>query len=226
MTTAAGPVGPGRWRRWVWHHPEWGWTPLCAAGWVVIVFSGHAGMDHPLALWPVMVVATMVPPALPMVRYVASASRWRRRHRSAAVFLAGELSTWTAAGLVVVPAAALAGSLPDGFLMTVGLAGLWELTTAKKRFLRRCHWTDPLPPDGWRADAACFRFGIRYGRDSLGAGWALMLLMVVAGHEHLVLMALLAVIAAAEELLAKGTELTRAAAVAVVGVGILAAAAT
>jgi predicted metal-binding membrane protein len=96
------------------------------------------------------------------------------------------------------------------------VAAGWELTAAKRRCLRACHRTLPLPPDGWKADAACARFGLRYGWACLGACWALMLAMAIAGHASLLLMLVLTVIVVAEEGLVKGTRLGRAAALVLV----------
>src|SRR5260370_32693636 len=74
----------------------------------------------------------------------------------------------------------------------------------------------PLAPDGPSADAACARGGARYGWAGVGASWALMLPMAVAGHTRLAVMLLLAVIVGAEEVLVKGTRLVWGAALALV----------
>jgi predicted metal-binding membrane protein len=208
-----------------WHHPEWTWAAVSTASWVTVALMGHADMDHPYRHWLVMVAAMMLPPALPMIRYAALAGRWRRRHWSGAAFVIGLLLVWAAAGVVARTMAGvvtvLIGPSPWGVVGALAVAAMWELTPAKKRFLRRCHWIDTLPPDGWPASAACVRFGMRYGRRGVGAGWALMFPMAMADHAGLGLMLLLAVIIAAEELLVQGTRLTRAASAALLGVAAL-----
>ena len=243
MTTLDSGLWLGRLRRFGWHHPEWTWGLVALAGWVIGWTAGHAGLSHPYPHWLVMVVAMMLPPALPMIRYVALAGQWRRRHANGATFAAGFLLVWAGAGVVILTAVSVVhgallraellqpGLTPAGTVLigwsrwggpaALAIAAGWELTAAKGRFLRRCHWLDALPPDGGRAGAGCARFGIRYGWRSLGAGWALMLPMVVAPHTGLALMPLLAVIVAAEELLAKGARLRPAAAAALLGVAAL-----
>jgi len=266
MTTLDSGLRLDRLRRFGWNHPEWTWGLVAVAAWVIAWTAGHAGLGQPYPHWLVMMVAMMLPPALPMIRYVALAGRWRRRHANAAIFVGGFLLAWAAAGAVIltavlvvrstllraelagpapVPAGLLpaslipAGLVPGGLIppdvaasvligwsrwgvpAAMAIAAGWELTAVKSRFLRRCHWFDALPPRGWRAGAACLRFGTRYGWRSVGAGWALMLPMAVAPHTAFALMPLLAGIVAAEELLAKGARLTRAAAAALLGVAAL-----
>jgi predicted metal-binding membrane protein len=165
--------------------------------------------------WLLMAAAMMLPLALPPARHAALNSRWRRRQRASAVFVAAYVTVWLLFGLGAVTAATWV-HLPAGtawpLALTLVVAAGWELTAAKRRCLRACHRTVPLPPDGWKADAACARFGLRYGRSCLGACWALMLPMAIAGHTGLLLMAVLTAIALAEGVLAKGTRLGPAAA--------------
>jgi hypothetical protein len=75
----AGHGGPGQRlppvTRLLWHHPEWTFALLPVGAWVLSLRAHHV---PPV----VMVVAMMVPPALPMLRYVALSSLWRRRYRA------------------------------------------------------------------------------------------------------------------------------------------------
>jgi predicted metal-binding membrane protein len=164
--------------------------------------------------WLLMAPAMMLPSALPAARHVALNSRWRRRQRASAVFVVTYLAVWLLFGLVVVSVAGWA-HLPTGaswpLVLALVVAAGWELTAVKRRCLRGCHRTVPLPPDGWKADAACIRFGLRYGWSCLGACWALMLPMALAGHASLLMVVLTAVVVA-EEGLVKGTRLGDAAA--------------
>jgi predicted metal-binding membrane protein len=168
--------------------------------------------------WLLMAPAMMLPSALPAARHVALNSRWRRRQRGSAVFVATYLAIWLLFGLVVVSIAGWA-HVPTGanwpLVLALVVAAGWELTAVKRRCLRACHRTVPLPPNGWKADAACARFGLRYGWSCFGACWALMLPMAIAGHASL-LMVVLTAIVVAEEGLVKGTRLGRAAALVLV----------
>lgn len=178
--------------------------------------------------WLLMAPAMMLPSALPPARHVALNSRWRRRQRGSAVFVATYLAVWLLFGLVVISVAGWA-HVPTGASWPLALALVvaagWELTAVKRRCLRACHRTVPLPPDGWKADAACARFGLRYGWSCLGACWALMLAMAIAGHASLLLMVVLTAIVVAEEGLVKGTRLRRAAALMLVAAAVVVAAA-
>jgi predicted metal-binding membrane protein len=188
--------------------------------------AGTGGWLAAQSAWLVMTPAMMLPPALPAARHVALNSRWRRRQRGPAVFAAAYLAVWLLFGLVAVSVARLV-KLPEGggwpLAAALALAAGWELTATKRRCLRACHQTVPLPPDGWRADAACARFGLRYGRSCLGACWALMLPMAVAGHASPVLMVMLTGIVVAEEGLVKGARLRQPAALVLVAAAALAA---
>ena len=212
-------------------HPEWPVLVLAAAGWVLLL-SGHLpAADHhgraaaptqaAYADWCVMVLAMMVPTVVPAVRRVAFDSLRRRRLRAMGVFLAGYLALWGAFGVVTI---ALIGALDAVLPQSVGRALVpvalllaaagYELTARKRRFLRACHLPAALPPTGWRADAACVRFGARQGRACLGSCGLLMLAMTAAGHGALLLVVLVSAIVAARTLLVVGTKLGRPAAAA------------
>jgi predicted metal-binding membrane protein len=216
-----------------------GWGPFgiaSAAGHEAMHHAGHqaaapagvAGTGWLAAQggWLLMATAMMVPPALPAVRRVAMDSRWRRRQRAGATFIAAYLAVWALFGLLAVSAARWAG-LPAGagwpLAAALAVAAAWELTPSKRRWLRAGHRSVPLPPDGWKADLGCASAGLTYGRACLGAGWALMLPMAVAGHAGLALTVVLTVIATAEEVLVNGTHLTGAAALVLVTAAALAA---
>lgn len=188
--------------------------------------AGTGGWLAAQGAWLVMTPAMMLPSALPAARHVALNSRWRRRQRGSAVFATAYLAVWLLFGLVAVSVARLV-KLPEGggwpLAAALAVAAGWELTATKRRCLRACHRTVPLPPDGWKANSACARFGLRYGWSCLGACWALMLPMVIAGHASLVLMVVLTAIVVAEEGLVKGARLRRPAALVLVAAAAVAA---
>ncbi len=206
----------GFWRR----HPERGLAAVAVGAWVLLLLQdgghNHSGswMERQ-AGWLLMVAAMMLPPALPMARRVIQNSKRHRRQRAGFLFAVASLLLWVGVGLVGVSLAAWAGAfdyrrwLLGGSLL---LTAAWELTPAKRRGLKACHRTIPLPPDGRKADAACVRMGLQYGRACFRASWALMLPMLLAGHG-LVLMLLVTGIAVAEEVANKGYRLAPGAAV-------------
>jgi predicted metal-binding membrane protein len=197
---------------WFDRHPEWWVLSLSAGAWLALgwftapmaagslcfdVRGGLAGdvavrllaqwrigtLDQMLGAWAVMVLAMVPPLTMPMLRYVAARSFAFRRMRALALFLAGLLCPWLAAGVLGVALLAVAPT-PDGRLGAIGfvLAALWQVTPFKRRALRRCHRTMPLAADGWRADRDCFVFGCARGQDCLIGCWAMMLAVMFADH--------------------------------------------
>jgi predicted metal-binding membrane protein len=175
-------------------------------------------------VWMLMTAAMMLPSSLPTVRLLAMNSLWRRRLRAGLTFVVALLGVWFVFGLILI-SVATAFRVPAGNDLVVGtvllVAAGWELTQAKRRSLRACHRTVPLPPCGWRATRGCARFGIQYGLACVGACWALMLPMALAGAHRLFLMLLLTAVVVAEEGLERGTRLTRVAAPVLVGATIV-----
>jgi predicted metal-binding membrane protein len=161
-----------------------------------------------------MVVAMMVPPGLPMLRYVALSSLWRRRYRAPTLFLLPVLGLF----LMYVYVISL---VPLSLTVALLAAAGWELTVVKRRLLRASHRTTPLPPSGLAADVACLRFGLTYGCTSLGCGWALMLPMVVAGRWMLPLMVLNTAVMVASEYLRQPAPVLRASSVALLAVALV-----
>jgi hypothetical protein len=145
-----------------------------------------------------MVAAMMVPFNLDALRYAAFRSLPERRHRAMAVFLLGYLVPWAVLGVAAVVLCAQLWA--RGTWAAVGafvVAAAWALTTVRKRAVVACHRRVPLAPSGWRADAACLRYGVLVGGACVGSCWATMLGCALAGHA-LVLMAGGVVVAAVE----------------------------
>ncbi|MFA7763558.1 DUF2182 domain-containing protein [Streptomyces sp. NRRL S-448] len=142
---------------------------------------GAAGSGG-LAMWGLMSAAMMLPAAVPALAHVGTNSlRWRRQ-RAMATFAAVYLAVWIGYGALLLGSAPLWARLPDDAVLacTLALAAAWQLTVHKRRALRDCHRSSPLPPAGWRAVAGAGRFGLRQGGACLRSCWALMLVMAVA----------------------------------------------
>lgn len=140
---------------------------------------------HGVGLWALMVIAMMLPSALPLVRYVAFATRPVRRQRSIAVFCLGYLAGWLPIGAVVSVWHLL--DLPADVVMVVSAtaltaAAVWELLPVKKRALRRCHRTMPIRYTGRAADSSALRFGLVSGRSCVLACGPAMIALVTLGH--------------------------------------------
>jgi predicted metal-binding membrane protein len=145
----------------------------------MLLASSAAGS---IEMWALMVVAMMLPSALPAVRHIgANSLRWRRR-RAMATFLAGYAAIWIVLGAAVVVILRMS-SLPDRAIasaVALALAGAWQLTPYKRRALSDCHRPSPLPPRGWRATLGVLRFAWRGSLACIRSCWALMLAMGLA----------------------------------------------
>jgi predicted metal-binding membrane protein len=173
-----------------------------------------SGAALAIAMWALMVVAMMLPAAIPAVRHVAVNSlRWQRRH-AMATFVACYVSVWVAFGAVVVAVSRLWSSIDGAAVMAVALAvaGSWQLTVHKRRALRDCHRPLPLPPRGWHATAGVVRFASLNSLACLRSCWAMMLAMGVASSMVVVWMLTITGIVATEKLVQKPRRATRASA--------------
>jgi predicted metal-binding membrane protein len=160
-----------------------------------------------VGLWVVMATAMMLPTALPAARSISLNGRWKRRQRGPALFAVGYLAVWSAVGVLLLSAIWLIGPKATGPLAISGalaIAAAWESTRWKRLCLRACHRLRSLPPDGWRADRASVREGIRNGVWCTGSCGPMMVAMALAPHSAgLSLMLLLSAVVWAEKLLTR-----------------------
>jgi predicted metal-binding membrane protein len=196
---------------------------------------GHQGLTTValvgfLVAWELMIVAMMLPSALPMIGLHASAAAAHERPTVVrTAFVGGYLVVWTLAGAIALAGAAglhkavavtpelaqrpwrVAGAL----LVIAGAAQFLPLTQA---CLRACRH-----PYGWLHTrfrpgvAAAFRLGRDHGLYCLGCCWALMLVMFAAGVADLLVMAALTGVMVYEKVGRRGERLA-----AVVGVFLIA----
>jgi predicted metal-binding membrane protein len=158
-----------------------------------------------VALWVLMATAMMLPTALPEARSISLNGKWKRRQRGPALFAIGYLAMWSAVGVLLLSAAWLVGAKATSPLAISGalaLAAAWESTRWKRLCLRACHRLQSLPPDGWRADRASVREGIRNGVYCTGSCGPMMVSMALAPHSvGLSLMLFLFAVVSLEKLL-------------------------
>jgi predicted metal-binding membrane protein len=184
--------------------------------------SASAGPDlgSGVAVWTLMVLAMMLPAALPAVGHVAANSqRWRRR-RAMATYVVAYVAAWAAFGALVLILSPLwaSGRADAVAAVALAIAAGWQLTVHKRRALRDCHRPWPLPPRGPRATAGGIRFGYRNAWACLRSCWAMMLAMAVAGPAMIFWMVVLTGIVTVEKSARRPRQVTRAAAV-VLGAG-------
>jgi predicted metal-binding membrane protein len=173
--------------------------------------------------WVLMTIAMMGPAAMSGVRHTRLNSLRRRQTVAIAEYAAGYLAPWWVFGLILLALLRLPGWTPSwgAAAVTLAIAALWQLTPWKRRCLRECHRSIPLPPSGWRADYASIRFGLRNGVWCVGSCWTLMTVMVAVAGAHLWWTLALTVVVTAERVIPRPRRATRATAV---GLSITAAA--
>jgi tyrosinase len=165
-----------------------------------------------IVMWTLMVVAMMLPAALPAVRHVgANSLRWRRR-RAMATFVAVYVSIWVAFGVLLLAVSRVWSSLDGAALLPLALAlsAGWQLTVHKRRALRDCHRPLPLPPRGRRATVGVIRFALFNGLACLRSCWAMMFAMGVASSAMVFWMIAITGIVTTEKLAQKPRQATRA----------------
>lgn len=167
---------------------------------------GHApkvaSLAASLPMWALMVMAMMLPTAMPAVRHVAVNSLYWRRRRAVLEFIAVYLGIWALFSTLVLGVAVSRAPTSSALALplVLAVAALWQLTPLKRRALRACHQPRALPPYGWRATAGVARFGLGNGGACLASCWAMMLTMAVVSPARLAWMATLTALIAIEKL--------------------------
>jgi predicted metal-binding membrane protein len=174
------------------------WTGLGSFGWFVVV-------------WVVMMAAMMFPSVAPTVTLYARMSTTSRL--VPAVFTAGYLLTWAAAGVVAFVIGEAGRHLAGGTLTwahagrplagsTLILAPGYELTPFKDACLGRCRSPIGFLLGSWRGGwTGALRMGAENGAWCVGCCWALMASLFALGVMSVTWMAVVAGLIATEKLL-------------------------
>ena len=186
-------------------------------------------------MWAMMMVATMLPSAAPVMVLVLRVYRRRadtEARTAAAAFVAGYLLAWTGFSLV-----ASAGQLayhraalraPDMRLRSAALsgvvllaAGVYQWLPFKNTCLTHCHSPLGFLSQHWREGAhGGLMLGLRHGAFCVGCCWLLMAMLFVVGVMNLAWVAALAAFVLAEKLIRGGAVLGRVGGVAAVAWGL------
>jgi predicted metal-binding membrane protein len=183
------------------HHHEFAGTPVLL------------GVGPALAGWTLMVVAMMLPPAVPLVGVLARLLT-RRRHSLPGVLagLAAFVGVWVVVGAVLVTGDAVIDALTGPWSPTarvrlagvlVLLAGLYQFAPVKNACLTACRSPRWFALRFWRGRAPVTEaatLSAAYGVSCVGCCWALMLLGLGAGALALPVMVTLTVVMTAERL--------------------------
>lgn len=186
-------------------------------------------------MWAIMMMAMMLPSAIPMIlRYERLAQKRDKRPVShTAMFVAGYATVWVGFSLLatsvqwVLHSRALLSHMMDSTntLLSGALllgAGLYQWSPYKHACLHHCRAPLGYSTAEWRAGAhGAFVMGLGHGLNCLGSCWALMALLFALGVMNLWWVALLTVLVLAEKLLLGGHWLGRFAGLVFVGWGAL-----
>lgn len=189
-----------------------------------------------LAMWIVMMVAMMLPSAVPMTLvYAAVVRKAATMNQSVAPtssFVAGYLAVWvlfsvvaTFTQLLLDKLALLSASmvvaspwLGAGLLV---IAGIYELTPMKHACLEQCRGPAYFISRHWHSGTlGALRMGSEMGAYCVGCCWLLMALLFVGGVMNLIWIALIATFVLIEKIVPRGQYAGRAAGGAMILTGI------
>lgn len=186
-------------------------------------------------MWAAMMIAMMLPSALPFVFAFGTEHRSRRARNlpyvSASVFLAGYFAVWTAfsavaalvqqalhRGALLSPMMNATSSVFAGAILVA--AGVYQWTPFKDACLRHCRSPLTFLLSDWREGSlGAFRMGIDHGLFCLGCCWMLMALPFAAGVMNLAWMAAITAFILVEKAAPGGQWLGRIGGAALVGAG-------
>lgn len=186
----------------------WAWLALwkMPGGGEIFTLANYLTM---FAMWTVMMVAMMVPSALPMILlYSASVKKARAdggHLAPLAVFVLGYVVIWTLfssfaalfqltlqdQGVVNKMLVGTSPWLTGGVLI---LAGGYQLSPWKDQCLRFCQHPVMFIAKHWKTGTfGAFRMGVIHGGYCVGCCWALMLLLFAGGVMNLLWVAAIAI---------------------------------
>ena len=184
-----------------------------------IAFSG---------MWLSMMVAMMLPSALPMLRLYLRLERWRGQTHaglSSALVASGYFLVWSGFGLLAwlvgtgmaraaMASARISQAVPFMAALALLLAGAYQLTPVKMACLQHCR--DPLSYVAHHSRTGrrgalwgALWFGIHHGGFCLACCWALMVIQLALGVMSLPVMIAVAAVIALEKLLPHGRWVAR-----------------
>jgi predicted metal-binding membrane protein len=193
---------------------------------------GHSGSAGDVGGWTVMVLAMMLPAALPLLAMLRRL--FARRTAAPALLgaaLVGYLAIWAAAGGVLVAGdtglGRLSGGAADAAIPVAGgvlvVAGLFQFSSLKTACLTACRTPRWFALRYWRGRRPAVEsaaIGAAYGVSCVGCCWALMLVSFAAGAAAMPAMVALMVVMAAERLTRWGRRIVRPVGVALTAVGV------
>jgi predicted metal-binding membrane protein len=191
-----------------------------------------------VTVWVVMMAAMMFPSVAPtVIVYDRLRAGHRERGKGAgteatALFVAGYLSVWSAAGLAAYGLIKAVAAADPAFLawdeagqyVTGGVivtAAIYQVTPMKQACLVKCRSPLMFLAERWRyGRLGALELGMRHGAWCLGCCWALMAALFAVGVMSVGWMALIAAFIAGEKLLPRPVIARRTVAVILLGLGL------
>jgi predicted metal-binding membrane protein len=197
------------------------------------------GMAAPLflAMWVAMMVAMMFPSAAPMILLFDRIERGKRdagrSYVPTAYFVGAYLAIWTAFGALAFAFAIGVDRLSErsswatdnwarvgGGLLVA--AGIYQLTPLKEVCLGKCRSPMAFLMTSWRdGRKGAIQMGLLHGGYCVGCCWLLFVILLPLGVMNVAAMIVIALLVFGEKCLPAGNRLARAAALVLVGYGLL-----
>ena len=170
-------------------------------------------------MWSVMMIAMMLPSALPMILTFVQVAQRSGEHVRGLAFVAAYVIVWLGFGTLgvtaqwvlqhsgLVDAMAVSRSSPLTAVLLL-LAGVYQFSPLKRACLLSCRSPMGFLLGQWRPGVGGgFTMGLRHGLLCLGCCWALMGLLFVGGMMNVPWVAALAVAVAIEKLAPDGARI-------------------
>lgn len=233
-----------------------GMVILSVLAWLYLLIASRSthAMDHAVAMpqstswslpllalgilmWTVMMIAMMLPTAMPMVLSYLRVQRQRQPEQQAQkltwLLIGGYLLAWTlfsvlaalagwalhGLGLLSAPMGSAAPSLTGAFLLA---AGVFQWSGVKEACLTKCRSPLNFLLNNWRqGSGGALLMGLQQGVFCVACCWLLMLLMLVGGVMNLAWMAAIAIYVLAEKIAPRIRLLSRLTGVGLVAAGVM-----
>ena len=171
------------------------------------------------AMWSAMMIAMMLPSAVPMILVFSTVNRKRRENGNSFVgtwiFVLGNVIVWVSFGFVasllqfvlhnlsvISDQLKLINPFASGIVLVA--AGIYQFTTVKDVCLNNCQSPLSFVLSFWKeGKTGAFLMGIRHGIYCMGCCWLLMALLFVAGIMNILWIALIAVFVVIEKMIKK-----------------------
>ena len=161
------------------------------------------------AMWAVMMIAMMLPSALPVVLLAGStghAGFLAGGYLAAwAIFSVGATALQWALGTLAVLNPMMETASPEAGAALLAVAGIYQWTPLKDACLTACQAPMAFLMRRWRSGrGGAFRMGLEHGARCVGCCWALMLLLFAGGVMNLTVIVALTLFVAFEKLVPTG----------------------